>query len=107
MGTSVFAASVSPLVYQARILKPDGRPLDSAVSLQFVIRSPSGCDLWKETQVVNGASNNGGISVQLGSVGNAIAGGPTFDKVFTNSGTMTGDSCTYSPASTDDRTLYV
>ena len=74
--------------YQAKIMKPDGHPLEaSTVNFKFTILNPSGdCILYAETySSVNMSSTGGLISFALGSgVKTYPVSATTFEEVFSN-----------------------
>jgi len=101
--------------YQAKIIKPDGYPLETAsVNFKFTILDPDGsCILYSETySSVNMASTGGLISFSLGSgVKTYPVSSPTFEDVFSNITANlscdTGGPPSYSPASTDIRKIVM
>ncbi len=84
---SVFAGP-SRTTYQAKIVKPDGYPLEAAtVNFKFTILDPAGsCILYSETySSVNMSGTGGLISFALGSgVKTYPASATTFEQVFSN-----------------------
>ncbi len=74
--------------YQAKIVKPDGYPLEAAsVNFKFTILDPSGsCILFAETyNSVNMSSTGGLISFSLGAgVKTFPVSGTTFEQIFSN-----------------------
>ncbi|MCM2354791.1 MAG: hypothetical protein NDI63_14320, partial [Pseudobdellovibrio sp.] len=111
---SVFAGP-SRTTYQAKIVKPDGYPLEaSSVNFKFTILDPAGsCILYSETySAVNMSGTGGLISFALGSgVKTYPASATTFENVFSN--VMPSLSCdaggppSYSPASSDIRKIVM
>ncbi|WP_409477497.1 beta strand repeat-containing protein [Pseudobdellovibrio sp. HCB154] len=101
--------------YQAKIVKPDGLPLEStSVNFKFTILDPAGtCILYSETySSVNMASTGGLISFSLGSgVKTYPASATTFEEVFSNiTPTLscdTGGPGTYSPSANDTRKIVM
>ena len=101
--------------YQAKIVKPDGYPLETSnVNFKFTILDPSGvCILFSETyNSVNMNSTGGLISFSLGSgVKTFPASATTFEDVFSNiTPTLTCDAGgppTYSPLSADTRKIVM
>ena len=99
--------------YQAKIIKPDGLPLESnPVNFKFTILSPANCVLYAETfSNISMASTGGLISFSLGSgVKNYPASATTFEQVFSN---ITPNlSCDagdpdYTPAANDSRKIVM
>ena len=88
--TNALTAFAGPArtTYQARIIKPDGYPLEASnVSFKFTILDPIGsCILYSETySSVNMSSTGGMISFALGSgVKTYPASATTFEQVFSN-----------------------
>ncbi|MCM2352917.1 MAG: tail fiber domain-containing protein [Pseudobdellovibrio sp.] len=112
--TSAFAGP-SRTTYQAKIIKPDGYPLEaSSVNFKFTILDPAGsCILYSETySSVNMSSTSGLISFSLGSgVKTYPASATTFEQVFSNITPSlscdTGGPASYSPTSTDIRKIVM
>ena len=111
---SVFAAP-SVTTYQAKIIKPDGYPLEASnVNFKFTILDPSGsCILYAETYTaVNMNSTGGLVSFSLGSgVKTYPVSATTFDNIFSNITPSlscdAGGPVSYSPASTDIRKIVM
>ncbi len=117
------AQAATGLTYHGRILKPGGQPLDdNNVFFHIQIRSPGteNCLLYDEQQTLDMTGSNGIFVLTIGSgarVAPAVDGGNSFDRVFANRGTITGQpaqpnlSCTlgtsYSPGFADGRNLLV
>lgn len=101
--------------YQAKIVKPDGYPLEASnVNFKFTILDPAGaCILFSETySAVNMTSTGGLISFSLGSgVKTYPVSSPTFEDVFSNITPSlscdVGGPPTYSPAATDIRKIVM
>lgn len=106
-------ASNTSVVYQARILKPDGTSLESLVNFQIVVRSPNNCILWAETQAVDMTGTKGAVILRVGEGTSTLTSGTHgFNKVFQNSETVYGlagcsSGSDYSPVNDDDRTVQV
>ncbi|MBX3019464.1 MAG: hypothetical protein KF767_16375, partial [Bdellovibrionaceae bacterium] len=118
VSTSVAHASNRRLVYQGRVLRPDGLPLEGVFRVQVKIYSPDPkrCLLWGEEKDV--AFDKGAFSLEAGDplkrLSGADAGGATnFTNAFLNESALalTGLTCsdgdTYTPGSTDDRVMVV
>jgi trimeric autotransporter adhesin len=114
VSNAVFAGPART-TYQARIIKPDGQPLEaSTVAFKFSILDPSAtCVLYAEDYSLVNMTNSGGlISFSLGS-GNRIfptsGTAQTFQNTFDNS--VTSFSCQspgiYNPVSTDTRKIVM
>ncbi|WP_409480206.1 tail fiber domain-containing protein [Pseudobdellovibrio sp. HCB154] len=117
----VFANTLSAIAnpgvttYQAKIIKPDGLPLESSsVNFKFTILDPAGaCILYSETySSVNMASTAGLISFSLGSgVKTYPVSATTFAEVFSNiTPTLSCDAGgpgTYSPGASDVRKIVM
>lgn len=111
----VASASPQGTTYQARIVKPDGLPLESAnVNFKFTVLDPAAaCILYAETFSAINMSNSGGvISFTLGSgVKGFPASATTFAQVFNNSTSAltcdAGGPGTYTPLSTDVRKVVM
>ena len=113
LAPSVFSASYT--TYQAKIVKPDGYPLESNnVNFKFTILEPAGsCILYAETySSVNMANTGGLISFSLGSgVKTYPVSSPTFMDIFNNA--VASHSCdaggpvSYSPNSDDTRKIVM
>lgn len=101
--------------YQAKIIKPDGLPLEAAsVNFKFTILNPLGtCILYSETHsTINMANTGGVISFALGSgVKTYPVSATTFEDVFSNItptlGCDVGGPPTYSPAADDIRKIVM
>ena len=116
-----FTTQASPLrtTYQAKIIKPDGYPLESAgVNFQFTILDPAGtCILYAESYSSIDMTGTGGIiSFALGSgIKSYPASATTIADVFSNS--ITSLTCNdgdpnpphtyYNPAATDIRKIVM
>ena len=110
---SAFSASYT--TYQAKIVKPDGYPLEASnVNFKFTILDPSGsCILYSENySSINMSGTGGMISFSLGSgVKTYPASSPTFSDIFNNG--VASLSCdaggpgTYSPGSNDTRKIVM
>lgn len=101
--------------YQAKIVKPDGYPLEStSVNFKFTILDPAGtCILYSETySSVNMSSTGGLISFALGSgVKTYPVSATTFEQVFSNItpnlSCDVGGPTDYSPVGTDTRKIVM
>lgn len=108
-------AGPSRTTYQAKIVKPDGYPLESSnVNFKFTILEPAGCSLYAETfSNVNMGSSLGLVSFSLGSgVRVYPVSGSTFEQVFSNTTASlacetSGVPSTYSPTATDSRKVVM
>ncbi len=108
-------AGPSRTTYQAKIIKPDGYPLEaSTVNFKFTILDPVGsCILYAETYSnVNMGSSAGLVSFSLGSgVRTFPVSGSTFEQVFSNTTASlpcdAGGPGTYSPLATDTRRVVM
>ncbi len=108
-------AGPSRTTYQAKIIKPDGYPLEaSTVNFKFTILDPVGsCILYAETYSnVNMGSTAGLVSFSLGSgVRTFPVSGSTFEQVFSNTTASlpcdAGGPGTYSPLATDTRRVVM
>ncbi len=111
---SVFAGPTRT-TYQAKIIKPDGYPLESTtVNFKFTILDPAGsCILYSETfSNVNMGSSAGLVSFALGTgVRTFPVVGSNFEQVFSNTtASLTCDSggpATYSPSANDTRKIVM
>ena len=98
---------------QAKIVKPDGNPLEApSVNFQFTILDPSeSCILYSETySAINMVSTHGLISFRLGTgVKTYPVSATTYEQVFSN--TTASLSCNgggvYSPSSNDVRKIIM
>ena len=101
--------------YQAKIVKPDGYPLEASnVNFKFTIMDPAGvCILYSETYTaVNMTATGGLISFALGSgVKTYPVSATTFEDVFSNiTPTLSCDAGgppTYSPTAIDSRKVVM
>ena len=108
-------AGPSRTTYQAKIVKPDGYPLEaSSVNFKFTLLDPAGlCILYSETYSnVNMNSTGGLVSFSLGSgVKTYPVSSPTFEDVFSNiTANMSCDAGgppSYSPLSSDIRKIVM
>ena len=108
-------AGPSRATYQAKIVKPDGYPLEaSSVNFKFTILDPAGtCILFSETYSnVNMNSTGGLVSFSLGSgVKTYPVSSPTFEDVFSNISSNlscdAGGPPSYSPQSSDIRKIVM
>ena len=108
-------AGPSRTTYQAKIVKPDGYPLESSnVNFKFTILEPAGCSLYAETfSGVNMGSSLGLVSFSLGSgVRVYPVSGSTFEQVFSNTTAslaceISGVPSTYSPNANDTRRIVM
>lgn len=115
LGTSSAFATPGVTTYQAKIVKPNGLPLEaSSVNFKFTILDPAGtCILYSETYLsVNMGSTGGLISFSLGSgVKTYPASATTFAEVFSNiTPTLACDAGgpgTYSPNANDTRKIVM
>ncbi|MCM2354361.1 MAG: tail fiber domain-containing protein [Pseudobdellovibrio sp.] len=111
---SVFAGP-SRTTYQAKIIKPDGYPLESTnVNFKFTILDPLGsCILYSETfSNVNMGSSAGLVSFALGTgVRTFPVVGSNFEQVFSNMAASlicdSGGPATYSPSANDTRKIVM
>lgn len=112
---SVVFAGPSRTTYQARIVKPDGFPLEAAsVNFKFTILDPVGtCALFSETYSnVSMASSSGLISFSLGTgIKTFPVSGTTFEQVFSNITPFlacdSGGPANYSPGANDIRKIVM
>lgn len=101
--------------YQAKIVKPNGYPLESSsVSFQFTILDPLGsCILYSESyNAINMSSTGGLVSFSLGTgLKSFPLNATTFEQVFSNSTPSllcaAGGPASYSPLSTDTRKVVM
>ncbi|AZZ36691.1 hypothetical protein CIK05_07780 [Bdellovibrio sp. qaytius] len=100
--------------YQAKIIKPNGQPLESSsVNFKFtVLNSDADCILYSETySAVNMSSTGGLISFSLGSgIKSYPTSATTFENVFSNiSGALACQSgpLTFTPGSSDTRKVVM
>ncbi|MBX3019797.1 MAG: tail fiber domain-containing protein [Bdellovibrionaceae bacterium] len=115
---SIAHANNRKLVYQGRVLRPDGTPLEGTFKVQIKIYSPDPkrCLLWGEEKDV--FFQKGAFAVEAGDASKRLSGGnaggsATFTNVFLNESALalTGLTCddgtTYTPTATDDRVMVV
>ncbi|WP_413290558.1 hypothetical protein [Bdellovibrio sp. HCB337] len=100
-------ASAAPFSFNVDgvITDASGNPLEAnPVTFQIDVKnSAETCILYRETFSVDMTGSNGYFSIVLGKQTNAIAGGSTLEKVFSNQGAnIPGLSCTYTPGATSD-----
>ncbi len=115
MNTMFAFAGPSRTTYQAKIIKPDGYPLEaSSVNFKFTILDPVGsCILYSETySSVNMSATSGLISFALGSgVKTYPVSATTFEQVFSNITPSlscdTGGPANYAPAASDSRKIVM
>ncbi len=116
MLSAVFSfAGPGRTTYQAKIVKPDGYPLEAAsVNFKFTILDPSAtCILYSETyNNVNMSSTSGLISFSLGSgVKSFPVSSTTFEQVFSNITPFlacdSGGPANYSPSANDMRRIVM
>ena len=108
-------AGVGLTTYQAKIVKPDGYPLEaSSVNFRFTILNPAGtCILYTENYSAINMNNSGGIiSFSLGSgIKSFPTSSTTFADVFSNSvanlACDAGGPATYSPGQSDTRKIVM
>ena len=108
-------AGVAYTTYQAKIIKPDGQPLqESSVNFRFTILDPSGaCILFSENFLgVNMSNSSGVISFSLGSgIKLFPVSSTTLADVFNNGisslACSAGTPATYSPTSSDYRKIVM
>lgn len=108
-------AGPSTTTYQAKIIKPDGQPLEAAsVNFRFSILDPSGiCILYAENHAaVNMSSSAGLVSFALGSGVKAYpVSSTTFEQVFSNITPSlscdAGGPVSYSPLANDTRKIVM
>lgn len=110
-------AGPSRTTYQAKIVRPDGYPLEaSSVNFKFTILDPAGsCILFSESySAVNMTSTGGLISFSLGSgVKSFPVSGTTFEQVFSNitpnmgCDTGGGPPAVYTPLANDARKIVM
>ncbi len=101
--------------YQAKIIKPDGYPLEAAsVNFQFTILDPTGsCVLYSESySAISMSSTSGLISFSLGTgLKSFPLNATTFEQVFSNSTPSllcaSGGPASYSPLATDTRKIIM
>lgn len=109
------AASNQSLVYQGRVVRPDGKTPNSGsigFSLSLYSPLPARCLLYSENQTVDMTGSQGMFSLQLGAGTRTDTLSHSFNQVFINGGALSGLTCangdtSYSPSSTDDRDLVV
>lgn len=113
------AQAVNPsLVYQGRILKPNGDPVTaSTVHFRIQIRSPGNenCLLYQETQDQDLSASSGIFSLSINATGSTRtdSSGISFQNVFSNRVAFTlgagvcSSGTTYTPASTDGRKIAI
>ncbi len=109
-----WAASNQNLVYQGRVIRPDGNAIDSgSVTFSLNVYSPSAthCLLYSETQTVSMNGSKGFFSLNLGAGTRTDGGAHSFNQAFVNNNTLSGLTCTsgssFAASGTDDRTLEV
>ena len=115
MNTSLTFAGPNRTTYQAKIIKPDGFPLEAVnVNFKFTILDPAGaCILYAETySSVNMSGTGGLISFALGSgVKTYPVSATTFEQVFSNVTSSlscdTGGPVSYSPLAADTRKIVM
>ncbi|WP_409480251.1 tail fiber domain-containing protein [Pseudobdellovibrio sp. HCB154] len=117
MMLNTLAAFAGPgrTTYQAKIIKPDGYPLEaSSVTFKFTILDPSAtCILYSENyNAVNMSSTSGLISFSLGSgVKSFPVSSTTFEQVFSNITPFlacdSGGPANYSPNANDMRRIVM
>lgn len=115
MNTSLVFATPGVTTYQAKIVKPNGLPLEANnVNFKFTILNPAGnCILYTETySSVNMASTGGLISFSLGSgVKTYPVSATTFAEVFSNITPSlscdAGGPGSYSPNANDTRKIVM
>lgn len=116
LNTSLVFATPSRTTYQARIVKPDGYPLESAnVNFRFsILDSPGSCVLYVENYTgVNMASTGGLIAFSLGSgVKTYPVSSTTFAQVFSNitpniACDANGVPSVYTPTANDGRKIVM
>lgn len=117
MMLNTLAAFAGPgrTTYQAKIVKPDGYPLEaSSVTFKFTILDPSAtCILYSENyNAVNMSSTSGLISFSLGSgVKSFPVSSTTFEQVFSNITPFlacdSGGPANYSPNANDMRRIVM
>ena len=108
-------ADFGSTTYQAKIVKPDGDPLEAnSVNFRFTILNPAGtCIIYTENYSSISMANSGGlISFSLGSgIKSFPVSSTTFADVFSNSiSTLTcaaGGPATYSPGANDTRKIVM
>ncbi|WP_409479945.1 tail fiber domain-containing protein [Pseudobdellovibrio sp. HCB154] len=114
--TGAAFAGPNRTTYQAKIVKPDGYPLEaSTVNFKFTILDPAGsCILYSETySSVNMTGTGGLISFALGSGVKTYPASATttFEQVFSNITPSltcdTGGPANYSPAASDARKIVM
>jgi trimeric autotransporter adhesin len=112
--TQFVASAPTRTTYQAKIIKPDGYPLEAAaVNFRFTIMDPAGtCTLYVEDFSSVNMTNSGGlIALPLGSGTRTYptSGTVGFSDVFDNStSSMTCQSgSTFSPVATDIRKIVM
>jgi trimeric autotransporter adhesin len=103
--------------YQAKIIKPDGNPLEApSVNFRFTVMDPAGtCVLYVENFAsVNMANSGGLIALPLGSGTKSFptSGTISFSDVFDNTSIArscqpTGGPATYTPVATDVRKIVM
>jgi len=114
---AAYTKSMNSMVYQGKIVDPQGRALNGnfSITLQIYSPDPNLCLLWSEKQNVELV--NGGFAVEIGYDSNRFPGenggiSQSFSQVFLNSSSLSlpNAKCsvgtTYSPSEFDDRILY-
>ena len=117
LNASVSFAGPSRTTYQAKIVKPDGYPLEAAsVNFRFTILDPSGsCMIYAENYTAVNMTNTGGlISFSLGSGVKVFpVSATTFEQVFSNitpnlaCDTGGGAPAVYTPLANDARKILM
>ena len=94
--------------YQGKIFHPNGvDPIeDSSVNFRVQIKSFDGaCVLYEETHHRNMSQTNGIFALIVGEGNSTGRTSLTVKKAFSNSGTLAGANCSYTPSSGDTRRL--
>src|SRR5688500_9729116 len=93
---SSYAASNESLVYQGRIVRPDGTvPSSGSITFTLAVYSPSPakCLLYSESQTLNMTGANGMFSLALGEGNRSDGVAHPFKQIFVNGGTLSGLTC--------------
>jgi|GEM_PF-2155838 len=111
-----FSRNNGSLVYHGKLVRPDGKALNSSMVVEVKIQSPEPglCLLWAEKQTVT--VKNGSFALELGYEANRIAGSlggvvGSFREAFVNkpgmefSGAQCASGTSFTPSSNDDRLL--
>lgn len=119
-GTAVFAQAPltatgnQSLVYQGRIVRPDGSVPNSGMinfTLSVYSPAPGNCLLYSETQSIDMTGSLGMFNLKLGEGTRTDGGTHPYLSIFVNGSTLTGLACStgnsYAAAASDERKLRV